>query len=244
MRKNPRRILSPQRLPFRHPGAGSTNLANAGNYCNRTAGGYCRAHGFTRATAKLSVADASRTVTLVVDREPRCRQMTTAKTTANMLHIESAESPELVSVARELFVEYSESLGVDLCFQGFAEELARLPGEYARPAGRLILAFDGEHAVGCGALRGIDDRICEMKRVYLRPSVRGRGAGRLLIDTLIEMAHEIGYERVRLDTLPSMTRAKAIYRSLGFKEIAAYRVNPVPGALFLELDLRTQATSE
>jgi GNAT superfamily N-acetyltransferase len=146
-------------------------------------------------------------------------------------------------VAHELFVEYSESLGVDLCFQGFAEELARLPGEYARPAGRLILAFDGEHAVGCGALRRIDDRVCEMKRVYL-PSVRGSGAGRLLIDTLIEMAHEIGYERMRLDTLRSMTRAKAIYSSLGFKEIAPYRANPVPGALFLELDLRTQATSE
>ena len=165
-------------------------------------------------------------------------------TTTNTLRIESAESPELVRVAHELFVEYSESLGVDLCFQGFAEELARLPGEYARPAGRLILAFDGEHAVGCGALRRIDDRVCEMKRVYLRPSVRGRGAGRLLIDTLIEMAHEIGYERMRLDTLPSMTRAKAIYSSLGFKEIAPCRANPVPGALFLELDLRTQATSE
>jgi putative acetyltransferase len=159
-------------------------------------------------------------------------------TTANTLRIESAESPVLVGVARELFVEYSESLGVDLCFQGFAEELARLPGEYTRPTGRLILTFDGEHAVGCGALRRIDDRVCEMKRVYVRPSVRGRGAGRQLIDALIEMAREIGYERMRLDTLPSMTQAKAIYRSLGFKEIAPYRVNPVPGALFLELRLQ------
>jgi ribosomal protein S18 acetylase RimI-like enzyme len=165
-------------------------------------------------------------------------------TTTNTLRIESAEPPELVCVARGLFVEYSESLGVDLCFQGFAEELARLPGEYARPTGRLILAFDGEHAVGCGALRRIDDRVCEMKRVYLRPSARGRGAGRQLIDELIEMARVIGYDRMRLDTLPSMTRAKAIYRSLGFREIAPYRANPVPGALFLELDLRTQATSD
>jgi GNAT superfamily N-acetyltransferase len=160
-----------------------------------------------------------------------------------MLRIESAESSELVGVARKLFVEYSESLGVDLCFQGFAEELARLPGEYVKPAGRLMLVFEGEHAVGCGALRPIDDRVCEMKRVYVRQSVRGRGAGRLLIDVLIEMAREIGYERMRLDTLPSMTRAMAIYRSLGFKEIAPYRVNPVLGASFLELDLRTQETS-
>jgi putative acetyltransferase len=160
-----------------------------------------------------------------------------------MLRIESAESPELVGVARELFVEYSESLGVDLCFQGFAEELARLPGEYARPAGRLMLVFEAELAVGCGALQPIDDHVCEMKRVYVRQSVRGRGAGRLLIDALIEMAREVGYERMRLDTLPSMTRAMAIYRSLGFKEIAPYRVNPVPGASFLELDLRTQQTS-
>jgi putative acetyltransferase len=138
-------------------------------------------------------------------------------------------------VARGLFVEYSESLGVDLCFQGFVEELARLPGEYARPTGRLILAFDGEHAVGCGVLRRIDDRVCEMKRMYLRPSARGRGAGWQLIDDLIEMARVIGYDRMRLDTLPSMTRVKAIYRSLGFKEIAPDRANPVPGALFLEI---------
>jgi ribosomal protein S18 acetylase RimI-like enzyme len=161
-----------------------------------------------------------------------------------MLCIESTETPEFVRLARDLFVEYSESLEVDLCFQGFAEELARLPGEYARPAGRLLLVFDGEQAVGCGALRPIDGVVCEMKRVYLRPSVRGKGAGRMLMDTLIEMAREIGYERMRLDTLPSMTRAMEIYRSLGFREIAAYRANPVPGAFFLELDLSTRVASE
>lgn len=161
-----------------------------------------------------------------------------------MLRIESAETAEFVRLARELFVEYSESLEVDLCFQGFAEELARLPGEYARPAGRLLLVFDMEQAVGCGALRPIDDVVCEMKRVYLRPSVRGKGAGRMLMVTLIEMAREIGYERMRLDTLPSMTRAMEIYRSLGFREIAPYRANPVPGASFLELDLSTGVASE
>ena len=161
-----------------------------------------------------------------------------------MMQIENADTPELVRLARDLFVEYSESLGVDLCFQGFAEELARLPGEYARPAGRLMLIFNGLEAVGCGALRPIDDRVCEMKRVYLRPPVRGKGAGRMLIGALIETAREIGYEQMRLDTLPSMTRAMEIYRSLGFKEIAPYRVNPVPGASFLELELNPGGANE
>jgi putative acetyltransferase len=161
-----------------------------------------------------------------------------------MMQIENADTPELVRLARDLFVEYSESLGVDLCFQGFAEELARLPGEYARPAGRLMLIFNGLEAVGCGALRPIDDRVCEMKRVYLRPPVRGKGAGRVLIGALIETAREIGYEQMRLDTLPSMTRAMEIYRSLGFKEIAPYRVNPVPGASFLELELNPGGANE
>jgi putative acetyltransferase len=163
---------------------------------------------------------------------------------ATMMQIENADTPELVRLARELFIEYSESLGVDLCFQGFAEELARLPGEYARPAGRLMLVFNGRKAVGCGALRPIDDRVCEMKRVYLWPPVRGKGAGRVLIGTLIETAHELGYEQMRLDTLPSMTRAMEIYRSLGFKEIAPYRVNPVPGASFLELELNPGGANE
>ena len=161
-----------------------------------------------------------------------------------MLRIERAETPEFVRLARDLFVEYSASLEVDLCFQGFEEELARLPGEYARPTGRLLLVFDGEQAVGCGALRRIDDVVCEMKRVYVRPSVRGKGAGRMLMGALIEMAREIGYERMRLDTLPSMTRAMEIYRAVGFREIAPYRANPVPGASFLELDLSTRVASE
>jgi len=153
------------------------------------------------------------------------------------MRIESAESPQLIRMVRELFLEYSESLGVDLCFQGFAEELASLPGEYSRPEGRLLLMMDEQQAVGCLALRPIGHNVCEMKRLYLRPEYRGKGAGRTLIDTLIRAAREIGYERMRLDTLPSMTKAIAIYRSLGFKEIPPYRVNPVAGASFLELNL-------
>lgn len=160
-------------------------------------------------------------------RQERCRFM----------RIETVESPESVGLVRDLFLEYSKSLDVDLCFQGFAEELATLPGDYARPTGRLLLVFEERQAAGCGALRRIDDEVCEMKRLYVRPAFRGKGAGRELIDALIRGAREVGYKRVRLDTLPSMTTAMAIYRSLGFREIAPYRVNPVPGASFLELDL-------
>ena len=155
-----------------------------------------------------------------------------------MICIESAETPEFVATIRRLFVEYSESLEVDLCFQGFADELAKLPGDYARPAGRLALAFQKSVVAGCGALRPLSSDVCEMKRLYIRPAFRGKGAGGAMIDALISSARGIGYQRMRLDTLPSMAAAIAIYRSLGFREIAPYRPNPVPGALFFELDLR------
>lgn len=165
------------------------------------------------------------------------------------MRIVDGDSSERIELVRELFVEYSESLGIDLSFQNFAEELAGLPGEYARPKGRLLLSFNdlvagdsqvtGDSEVaGCGALRPIDEMVCEMKRVYVREAFRGRGAGRELVETLIGCAREIGYKRMRLDTLPSMTRAKKMYRSLGFREIAPYRVNLVPGAAFMELDLK------
>jgi putative acetyltransferase len=154
-----------------------------------------------------------------------------------MVRLECAESPQFLQMVHELFVEYSNSLGVDLCFQGFAEELATLPGSYAKPAGRLLLLLEGQRATGCGALRPIGAEVCEMKRLYVRPEWRGKGAGYELVLALINAAREIGYERVRLDTLPSMTKAIALYRSLGFKEIPAYRANPVPGATFLELRL-------
>jgi ribosomal protein S18 acetylase RimI-like enzyme len=154
-----------------------------------------------------------------------------------VIRIESAEAPEFIATIRKLFVEYSESLEVDLCFQGFAEELAKLPGDYARPTGRLALAFQGDEVAGCGALRPLSSDVCEMKRLYVRPGFRGKGAGGAMIDGLISSAREVGYQRMRLDTLPSMATAIAIYRSLGFSEIAPYRANPVPGALFFELDL-------
>jgi len=153
------------------------------------------------------------------------------------VRIENAKSTESLGAIRELFVEYSKSLDVDLCFQGFAEELAGLPGQYAKPSGRLLLAHEHGQAIGCGALRRVSEEICEMKRLYVRPMARGRGAGLALINALMKGAREIGYAKMRLDTLPSMTKAIALYRALGFKEIAPYRYNPIPGSLFLEMAL-------
>ncbi len=141
--------------------------------------------------------------------------------------------------ARQLFREYAAWLEIDLCFQNFEKELAELPGGYAPPNGRLLLAFDNEQLAGCVALRKIGDGICEMKRLFLRSAFRGKGLGRGLTEAIIRAAREIGYERMRLDTLPpKMNDAIALYRSLGFKEIEPYYNNPVPGVKFMELDLK------
>jgi putative acetyltransferase len=149
-----------------------------------------------------------------------------------------AESPLQIAQARELFLEYANSLGFNLCFQSFDQELAGLPGDYAPPEGVLLLAeYDGALA-GCVALHQLEPHICEMKRLYLRPQFRGKGAGRALAETIIWEARAIGYRRMRLDTVePVMQDAVALYRHLGFTEIAAYCPNPIPGAMYMELEL-------
>jgi putative acetyltransferase len=136
-----------------------------------------------------------------------------------------------VPVVSTLFREYADSLGFDLSFQDFERELAELPGGYVS----ILLAVEGDEAAGCVALHDLGDGICEMKRLYVRPAFRGTGLGRALAQAIIDAARERGYERMRLDTVPSMAAAQALYGSLGFRDIAPYRYNPRPGARFLEL---------
>ncbi|HXM62544.1 MAG TPA: GNAT family N-acetyltransferase [Terriglobales bacterium] len=149
-----------------------------------------------------------------------------------------AEFPAQIDQVRELFLEYEQSLGVKLCFQNFEQELAGLPGHYAPPDGRLLLAeYEGELA-GCVALRKWEAGICEMKRLYLRPSFRGKGLGRTIAEKIIAEARNIGYQCIRLDTIePIMKDAVEMYRKLGFREIAPYRSNPIAGAMYMELQL-------
>ena len=154
------------------------------------------------------------------------------------MRLKQATLPDEIDTVRELFKEYEAWLGLSLCFQNFAEELADLPGRYAPPEGRLLLVFDDGEVAGCIALRPIDSSICEMKRLFLRPAFRGKRLGRTMIEHIINEARSIGYHRMRLDTIPGrMDQAIALYRSIGFKEIDPYYETPVGETLFMELVL-------
>ena len=155
--------------------------------------------------------------------------------TARIVEVTSDEELEQI---RELFAEYVDWLGFDLGFQDFEKEFRELPGEYAPPDGCLLLAICGGSAAGCVGLRKFDDKVCEMKRLYIRPGYRRRGLGRELSVRIIDKAGDIGYEYMRLDTVPWMEEAIALYDSLGFREIEPYRFNPIEGARFMELKLK------
>ena len=156
-----------------------------------------------------------------------------------MLEIVSVKTREDLQQIRLLFKEYAASLEFDLGFQNFEEELANLPGGYAPPKGSLLLAFWDDQVAGCVALRELDREGCEMKRLYVRPQFRSLGIGKFLTGKIIEEAKRIGYACMRLDTVPSMERARALYDSLGFRRIPPYRHNPIAGAAFLELQLNS-----
>lgn len=156
----------------------------------------------------------------------------------NAVELRQVESESEIASTRELFREYEKWLGLDLCFQGFEDELKNLPGKYAAPAGRLYLAYADGDLAGCIALRSLGENICEMKRLFVRDEFRGRHIGQSLIERLIADAKKIGYERMRLDTFPpKMVKAVQLYEAYGFREIDRYYDNPNEGVLFMELAL-------
>jgi len=157
-----------------------------------------------------------------------------------MLKIYPVKNDEDFEIIKGLFVEYADSLGFELCFQNFDEELANLPGDYAPPDGCLLLATYRDKVAGCVGLRKLSDGICEMKRLYVRPDLQGLKIGRALAEAVIERARSIGYARMRLDTVPSMEVARRLYISLGFNDIEPYRHNPIESAVFMELKLISQ----
>jgi len=157
------------------------------------------------------------------------------------LNLRRAQGALDLHMARSLFEDYQTDLGIDLCFQGFAEELDNLPGEYAEPSGALVLAFVDGAPAGCCALRPLinSDHLnaCEMKRLFVRPAFRGFGLGRLLVDEVLSLGRLAGYSNMLLDTLSDMEAARALYQEAGFVEVAPYYHNPLAGAHYLKVEL-------
>ena len=153
------------------------------------------------------------------------------------MRIVEAAWPDDRDTVVAMFREYASSIDTDICFQGFEEELASLPGKYSSPAGCVLLIFVNEDLAGCGAMRPLSEGICEMKRLYVRPSFRGRALGKALAEALIMKARQVGYQEMRLDTLSTMMAAQKLYAMLGFKPTAAYYNNPIAGTVYMELTL-------
>ena len=169
------------------------------------------------------------------------RQAAVSAMVAPHIVLVTPETPQQLEATRAIFREYAAGLVVDLCFQGFEAELAALPGEYAAPGGCLQLALVNDEVAGCGAFRPIGDvdyaNACEMKRLYVRPSFRGLGLGRLIAQTLMDQALRAGYSVMLLDTLDDMESARSLYTALRFEEIPPYYFNPIPGAHYLKAQL-------
>ena len=160
--------------------------------------------------------------------------------TRPLFTLREADTPAEVAAAAALFREYAQWLQVHLCFQGFATELATLPGRYARPDGRLLVAWRANEPAGCGALRRLDCDTGEMKRLYVRPAYRGHGLGPTIATAIIQAARGVGYRRLVLDTLAQTGEARRLYAALGFRPIAPYYDNPIPGTEYLSLALRAE----
>ena len=160
-----------------------------------------------------------------------------------MIRLVQASTPALIELARGLFREYQRAIGVDLRFQDFERESATLPGAYAPPDGLLLLAYLDDELAGCGAVRPLGPGVAELKRMWTRPEHRGRGVARAVAEALLETARAAGRRTVRLDTLECMTAARALYASLGFRERAPYYDNPLPGVVFMELELAPEDAS-
>ncbi len=158
----------------------------------------------------------------------------------NEIKLDEALSGDQLGHIKDLFREYASTLDFDLSFQDFQEELEHLPGGYASPTGWLCLASCDDQVAGCVALRRIREEACEMKRLYVRPKHRGKRIGRLLAEAAVVRGRELGYRIMLLDTIDTMTESVALYRSLGFVETAPYRHNPIPGALFFQLELQQE----
>ena len=154
-----------------------------------------------------------------------------------MIVYKIAESELDFKDAKELFLEYANSLNFDLCFQHFDGEISDLSAQYSEPEGCLILCYENNFPIGCVALRKFNFDICEMKRLYILPQARGKGIGRVLAEKTVQKAGVLGYKKIKLDTVETMKEAIALYKSMGFKEIEPYRFNPVKGVIYMEKNL-------